>query len=63
MITDKIDIVQTVALHYVILKTLGELTQFREGLETLGVAKAMEQHGAFLKDFFEVCKVELTAGM
>lgn len=52
LITDKIDVVQSVALHHVILKTLGELSQFREGLETLGVAKAMEQHRACLRDFF-----------
>ena len=31
LITDKVDVVQSVALHHVILKTLGELSQFRTG--------------------------------
>lgn len=29
LIADEVDVVQSVALHHVILKTLGELSQFR----------------------------------
>ena len=61
--SDKTDIIQSVALHFVILKTLGELTQFREGLETLGVSRAMSVHGMYLQDFYVIKKsAELTAG-
>ena len=45
---DKVTLVQSVALHQVILITLGELSQFRDGLETIGVARAIEQKSAFL---------------
>ena len=31
---DKVLVVQSIALHEVILKTLGELSQFRDGLES-----------------------------
>lgn len=48
-LSDRVTIVQAVALHKVILSTLAELTQFREGLASLGVAtKALflfKQHG------------------
>ena len=63
LITDKVEVVQSVALHHVILKTLGELSQFREGLGTLGIAKAMEQHGVLLRDFFVIKESEVTAGV
>jgi len=38
---DKVTVVQSVALHQVILRTLGELSQFCDGLETIGVARAI----------------------
>lgn len=63
LITDKVDVVQSVALHHVILKTLGELSQFREGLETLRVTKAMEHSRTYLRDFFVIQESEITAGM
>ena len=61
--TDKIDLVQCIALHHVILKSLGELSQFREGLGSLGVLKAIQEHGELLRDFFVIKKSDLTAGM
>ena len=61
--TDRIDLVQCVALHHVILKTLGELSQFRDGLESLGALKAIQGYGELLRDFFVIKKPELTAGV
>ena len=54
---DKVTLVESVALHHVILKTLGELSQFRDGLNTLGVASAMELYGVLLQEFF--CQQEV----
>ena len=51
VVSDKVDIIRSVSLHHVIVKTLGELSQFCEGLNTLGVAKAMEENGQLLRDF------------
>ena len=63
MLADKVDIIQTISLHQVILKTLGELSQFRDGLETLGVGKAIEEHGEFVQEFFVIKDSEITAGL
>lgn len=60
---DKIDLVQSVALHHVILKTLGELSQFREGLECLGVLKAISEYGHLMCDFFVMKESKLSAGV
>ena len=60
---DKVTLVQSVALHQVILRTLGELSQFRDGLETIGVARAIEQNSAFLQEFFVKKSSRVTAGV
>ena len=60
---DKVTLVESVALHRVILKTLGELSQFRDGLNTLGVASAMEQYGILLQEFIVNKKSRVTAGV
>ena len=60
---DKVTLVESVALHHVILKTLGELSQFRDGLNTLGVARAMELYGVLLQEFFVNKKSRVTAGV
>ena len=60
---DKVTLVQSVALHQVILRTLGELSQFRDGLDTLGVARAMKQYGVLLQEFFVNKKSGVTAGV
>ena len=59
---DKTSIVQTVTLHYVVLRSLGELQQFRDGLASLHV----EHNGELLRAFFTNEKKlmkPLTAGM
>ena len=43
--------VQSVALEKVILRSLGELTQFRDGLQCLGVGKAIATTDKFFKNF------------
>jgi len=40
--TTRLGMNDKVTLHQVILRTLGELSQFRDGLETIGVARAIE---------------------
>ena len=45
---DKTSIVQTVTLHYVVLRSLGELQQFCDGLASLHVANALEHNGELL---------------
>lgn len=60
---DKVPIVQSVALQCVVLRTLGELTQFHEGLESLGVAKEMCDHSDLLHKFYVRGTSKVTAGM
>ncbi len=62
LLGEKADLIQSVSLHFVILKTLGELTQFQEGLETLGIRRAMCRYRTFLKDFYVMKEFKLTAG-
>ena len=59
---DKVSIVQSVALHSVILKTLGELSEFRDGLQSLGVAQAMSANGELLRNFYVKGNSKVTAG-
>lgn len=61
-LVDKADIVQTITLHKVVLVSLAELSQFRKGLSTLGVATALKDYPQLLRSFF--CHVDqLTSGM
>ena len=48
---DKVAVVQSVALEKVILRNLGELTQFRDGLQCLRVGKAIATTDKFVKNF------------
>ncbi len=59
---DKVTLVQSVSLHSVILKSMAELYQFRDGLETLKVASAMKNHRGLLWDFFVNKPPSLSAG-
>ena len=52
-LSDRVNIVQTVTLHKVILSSLAELSQFKEGLSVLGV------HPDLLYSYF--CSDKLTA--
>ncbi len=60
---DKDSIVKAVSLHSVILKSMAELCQFRDGLETLKVASTLKEHPTLLRDFFVSCPHSLTAGI
>ena len=62
--TDIVDIVQTVALQHVILDSLGELSQFCNGLSCLGVQEALCEHKDLMRSFFCTdSKKPLEAGM
>lgn len=51
------------SLHKVILASLAELSDFREGLAALGVADALKQDGPLLHSFFcNDVKSVLTSG-
>ena len=63
-LSDKIDIVQTVALQEVILDSLAELTQFRDGMKALGVLSMLQTHKDFFRSFYCTDSVQsLDAGM
>lgn len=65
-LTDKASIVQTLSLHEVLLKSLGETQQFLDGLATLNVASALKAHSGLLKQFFcndPSVNTPLTAGI
>ena len=50
-LTDKVDLIQSVALHHVILKTLGEASQFQEGLGSLGVLQQINNMDSLCQNF------------
>ena len=63
VLTDKVDLVQAISLQQVLLNSLGELSEFRRGLDTLDVAHAMEQYPHLLRKFFcTESKEQLTSG-
>ena len=51
------------ALQKVILNTLGELAQFKEGLHCLGVGHEIAQHGELLQQFYIKGEGKLTSGI
>ena len=62
-LSDKVNIIQAVALHKVILSSLAELTQFREGLSVLGVVKVLQDHPDKLRPYYCLnSNKELTSG-
>ena len=62
-IADRVDLVNIVSLQVVILSMLGELSEFRRGLNTLGVADAMEKFPHLLRGFYSIdAKESLTSG-
>lgn len=61
---DKPTLIQTVTLHKVILASLAELSQFRDGFAALGVLKAVQDHFHFLYSFYcSECDDELNSGI
>jgi hypothetical protein len=61
-LTDKVDLIQSVALRHVILKTLGEASQFQEGLGSLGVLQQIKQHRQLMSEFFVTRDSRLSVG-
>ena len=60
---DKEQLVRAVALHGVLMKSLGEATQFRDGLSALEVNDSMKKNPAIFRPYF--CSAEkdiLTSG-
>lgn len=53
---------QSVALHYVILKTLGQASLFQEGLGSFGVLQQIQQHGQLMSEFFVIRGSKLSVG-
>ena len=51
-LSDKVNMIQTVTLHKVILASLAELSQFQEGLSALGVADALKNSPHLLHSYF-----------
>lgn len=49
---DKSELIHAITLHKVILCTLAELEQFRNGMAALGVAESMKQHHEMFTDFY-----------
>ena len=63
VLSDKVNIIQTVTLHKVILVSLAELSQFCDGLSSLGVLDALKNHSELLSSFYcQSSDVTLTAG-
>lgn len=48
----KVDIIQSVALQEVLLNSLAELTQFKEGMKDLGVLDMIQEHKDLLRSFY-----------
>ena len=61
--SDKDAIVKAMCLHHVIFRCKGELDQMKDGLGTLGVAKAIQVMPDTFKILFTASEQELTAGI
>ena len=63
-ISDKADVIQAIALHKVILGSMAELSQFKEGLSVLGVSNALKAHPDLLYSYYcEKYEEKLFSGM
>ena len=51
---DKVDIIQTMSLHHVILRSKAEIDQFCDGLQACGVLGAVRQHPDLGRPFFTI---------
>ena len=62
-VNDKDNIIQMVCISE-LLKIKAEVDQFKEGMESLGVATAIQRYPDFLRDFLTIGKkTPLTAGI
>ena len=55
-VDDKDQLIYSVALHEVLMKSLGEATQFRDGLSALGVYDSMKSTLKYLCHIFALLK-------
>jgi hypothetical protein len=64
-IEDKADIVQSICLHHVILRSKAEIDQLTEGLRSCGVLDEIRQNRDLTRSFFTIDgnPEKLTAGM
>lgn len=62
-LSDKVNIIQTVTLHKVVLGSLAELSQFRAGLSALGVLDAIKEHSHLLASYYCCDCDETSTGM
>ena len=61
---DRASIVKALSLHYIILRSKGELDQLKDGLRTLGVADAMEMSPDLFEAIFTNSgQINLTPGI
>lgn len=51
-LSDKVNIVQAIALHKVILGSMAELAQFKEGVSAHGVGDAIKDHPDLLHSYY-----------
>ena len=51
-IGEKTDIIHTITLHEVLLQSLGEAQQFKEGIGAFNVSQMLHTHGNELRPFF-----------
>lgn len=51
-LSDRVNIVQAVTLHKVVLVSMAELSQFQEGLCTLGVCDALKKNPHLLNSYY-----------
>lgn len=51
---DRVDIVQSISLHYVILRSKAEMDQFADGLRSCGVLDEMQQNSSLTRSFFTI---------
>lgn len=49
---DKPDLIMAVTLHQAVLRSLAEMTQFREGLSALGVRQALEKRPQLFAPYY-----------
>lgn len=62
-LSDKVELVKTLKLHYTLLRSLAEINQFKEGLMAHGVADSMVKFPILMKPLFvHTSKGALTAG-
>ena len=64
MLSDKNQIITTVVLHFVILSSLGEISQFRDGLLKIeGMQEMLGKYPDLLESFYCNKEVPLTSGL